>query len=200
MTGRIRTTPSVPWAITFADMALLLLCFFIMLSSDRASQDVVANVPAEAQAPGSATKTTAALLRERFAAEIDHGWLTVDENGSSLMLRFGMAGGFDRGSDSLTPLTVSLIDTLTRTLSDSNARVVVSGHTDDMPIRTERFRDNWDLSTARSVSVIRALLSYPGMDPARLEAKGYADTQPLAPNDTDLNRLRNRRIEIEVSW
>jgi chemotaxis protein MotB len=38
------------------------------------------------------------------------------------------------------------------------------------------------------------------MDPARLEAKGYADTQPLAPNDTDLNRLRNRRIEIEISW
>jgi chemotaxis protein MotB len=69
-----------------------------------------------------------------------------------------------------------------------------------MPIRTERFRDNWDLSTARSVSVIRALLSYPGMDPARLEAKGYADTRPLAPNDTDLNRLRNRRIEIEISW
>ena len=179
MTSRIRTAPSVPWAITFADMALLLLCFFIMLSSHRVTQDVVSNVPVEAQVPSSATKATAALLRERFAAEIDHGWLTVEENGSSLMLRFGMAGGFDRGSDSLTPLTFSLIDTLARTLGDRNARVVVSGHTDDMPISTERFRDNWDLSTARSVSVIRALLTYPGMGPARLEAKGYADTRPL---------------------
>jgi len=93
-----------------------------------------------------------------------------------------------------------LIDTLAYALREGDARVIVAGHTDDLPISTERFRDNWDLSSARAVSVIRELINRHGVDPSRLEAKGYADTRPLVANDSIANRARNRRIEIEITW
>ena len=209
-----RAAPSVPWTITFADMALLLLCFFVMLSSRRVETPEVAAAPAEAavsaEAPvattaplerdASSPALTAALLRGTFATEIEQGWLAIDETEHALRLRFGTVGAFDRGSDTLTPLTATLLDTLAVALATNNSRIVVAGHSDDLPISTGRFRDNWDLSAARAVSVIRELVNRHGLDPARLEAKGYADTRPLVPNDSETHRLRNRRIEIEVTW
>ncbi len=194
--------PSVPWTITFADMALLLLCFFVMLSalSPKIATDAEPTTPVSTQTEPRAAADAAALLRNQFATEIDQGWLVVDQADSTLHLRFGTADAFDLGSDRLTPLTLSLIDALANALRDSKAHVVVAGHTDDLPISTERFRDNWDLSTARAVSVIRELVNRRGVDPARLEAKGYADTRPLMPNDSATSRAQNRRIDIEITW
>lgn len=199
---------TVPWAITFADMALLLLCFFVMLSAiPHKSADIAVAPPTLAAAPPTPTAATtagaagaAALLRTRLADSIEQGWLEVGEDGSRLHLRFGTADGFDVGSDQPTPRTVALLDTLADALGGSDARITVSGHTDDLPISTGRFRDNWDLSSARAVSVIRELVMSHGIDPKRLEARGYADTRPLANNDTEQERARNRRIEIEIAW
>lgn len=194
------TAPSVPWAITFADMALLLLCFFIVLSA-ISPKSVEKSAPVTATAPEpQAAADAATLLRNQFTTEIDQGWLAIDQTDSTLHLRFGTADAFDLGSDHLTPLTLALIDTLAVALQDEQVRVVVAGHTDDLPISTGRFRDNWDLSTARAVSVIRELINRHGIDPTRLEAKGFADTRPLASNDSVTNRARNRRIEIEITW
>ena len=203
MTRRSTAAPSVPWAITFADMALLLLCFFVMLSAISPKSVASGDTPTLAKQPDNAARNAsdaATLLRNEFAFEIDQGWLIVDQTGSTLHLRFGTADAFDLGSDTLTPLTLSLIDTLGNSLRDGHTRVVVAGHTDDLPIRTQRFRDNWDLSSARAVSVIRELVNRHGVDPTRLEAKGYADTRPLVANDSTESRMRNRRIEIEITW
>lgn len=199
---RPASPPSVPWTITFADMALLLLCFFVMLSalSPKTAADAEPTTSAATPAEPRAAADAATLLRNQFAMEIDQGWLVIDQTDSTLRLRFGTADAFDLGSDHLTPLTLSLIDVLANALRDGDAHVVVAGHTDDLPIRTERFRDNWDLSTARAVSVIRELVNRRGVDPTRLEAKGYADTRPLAPNDSAASRAQNRRIEIEITW
>lgn len=199
MTRLTTTAPSIPWAITFADMALLLLCFFVMLSAiSPKTARVETSVVAAPESKAAADAAT--LLRGQFTTAIDQGWLSVDQTDSSVRLRFGTADAFDVGSDNLTPLTLTLIDSLAETLQDDQVRVVVAGHTDDLPISTGRFRDNWDLSTARAVSVIRELVNRHGADPAHLEAKGFADTRPLAPNDSEINRARNRRIEVEISW
>lgn len=199
MIRRSGSSPSVPWAITFADMILLLLCFFVMLSAVTPKATAV-QAPAPVTLQPKAATDAATLLRQQFMTQIEQGWLVVDQADSTLRLRFGTADAFDLGSDHLTPLTLDLIDTLANALRDGGARVVVAGHTDDLPISTERFRDNWDLSTARAVSVIRELVNQRGVDPARLEAKGYADTRPLAPNTSAANRALNRRIEIEITW
>lgn len=74
-------------------------------------------------------------------------------------------------------------------------RVVVEGHTDNVPIQTERFPSNWELSTGRAASVVRYLQSQ-GIDAARMRATGYADTRPIAANDTAQGRATNRHVEV----
>lgn len=76
-----------------------------------------------------------------------------------------------------------------------NREFLIVGHTDNVPMRGRRFPSNWELSAARGVVVAR-FLAENGMDPNRLGAAGYADTQPVAANDTDEGRAQNRRIEI----
>jgi chemotaxis protein MotB len=74
--------------------------------------------------------------------------------------------------------------------------VLVEGHTDNLPIDTERFPSNWELSTARAVSVVRYLTEEVGINPVNLSAVGYGDTKPRVPNDTPENRRKNRRVKI----
>ena len=76
-----------------------------------------------------------------------------------------------------------------------NREFLIVGHTDNVPIRSRRYPSNWELSAARGV-VVAKFLAENGMDANRLGAAGYADTQPVGPNDTDEGRAQNRRIEI----
>ena len=76
-------------------------------------------------------------------------------------------------------------------------RVLVVGHTDNVPIRSLRFRSNWDLSRERAVSIARLLADTTGTA-ERYQSEGRADTEPLVPNDSAVNRARNRRVEIVV--
>ena len=73
---------------------------------------------------------------------------------------------------------------------------MVEGHTDNVPINTARFPSNWELSTARAVSVVRYLSEVVGVEPDRFSAVGYGDTKPKGSNDTPKNRKKNRRVEI----
>jgi type VI secretion system protein ImpK len=72
---------------------------------------------------------------------------------------------------------------------------VVTGHTDDVPIRTARFPSNWELSAERARSV-SALMATRLREPGRLRAEGVADSEPLVANDGSANRARNRRVAI----
>jgi type VI secretion system protein ImpK len=73
--------------------------------------------------------------------------------------------------------------------------IVITGHTDDVPIRTARFPSNWELSTERARSVV-ALMASKLREPGRLRAEGVADSEPVAPNDNAANRAKNRRVAI----
>ena len=74
--------------------------------------------------------------------------------------------------------------------------VEISGHTDDVPIRTPLYPSNWELSVARASSVLKYFIHTHSVDPSRLSIKGNADKKPLTSNDTPENRARNRRVEI----
>ena len=198
MISAARRPVAVPWAITFADLALLLLCFFVMLTAQRQAQTTLADAGVDLALSPALELSDA--LQKKFAAEIADGWLKVDARTGSLHVQFGASDGFESGSDNLATRTLTLIDAMGSLLSREDVTITVIGHTDNVPISTERFRDNWELSSARAISVIRELIRRHGVDPRRLEAKGYADTHPLYSNDSESNRLRNRRIEIEISW
>ena len=105
---------------------------------------------------------------------------------------------FASGEAVLTPAGLAVIDQLLPAFNRlPDYTVVVEGHTDNVPIQTARFPSNWELSAARASSVVRHLEAR-GLNPTRLRATGYADTRPLAPNDTPQGRALNRRVEITL--
>lgn len=75
----------------------------------------------------------------------------------------------------------------------------VDGHTDDIPVRGGRFADNWELSQARALSVVRYMSEEEGIPPERLSANGFGEHRPLDPRDTPDARARNRRIELKLT-
>ncbi len=105
---------------------------------------------------------------------------------------------FESGNDALGDRAQQVVAHLAKTLKDTRVDVRVEGHTDDRPIKTARFRSNWDLSTARA-TVIVARLAAEGIAPHRLSAAGYGEFHPVTSNATDAGRRSNRRVDIVVT-
>lgn len=132
----------------------------------------------------------------RFRSLIDGGRLTVSIDRGRLVIHLPQDILFNSGSATLAPEGRSTIEEVGSVLADlEERRFQVEGHTDDVPISTERFPSNWELSTARALSVVR-VLEEAGVAPENLSGAGYGEHQPVADNDDPEGRRRNRRIEI----
>jgi chemotaxis protein MotB len=154
---------------------------------DRASSLAVSNEQRE--------RLAQALERQIKAGQVEitelRGKMTVKLKDKILFASGSAALGRD-GRKALDAVADAFKD-----LRDRN--VIVSGYTDSMPVaKTGAFKDNWDLSTARAVAVVR-YLAWKGVGPASLGAAGFSQYRPVAPNDTAANRSLNRRIEIALT-
>jgi chemotaxis protein MotB len=106
---------------------------------------------------------------------------------------------FDLGKADLKPAAYPVLDKLASFISTLNAKVSIEGHTDNLPLAPGNpLKDNWGLSNARSLSVLRYFKYTAKLDDRNLISTGYADTKPVAPNDSEANRQKNRRVEIVV--
>ncbi len=137
-------------------------------------------------------------LKKALKKEIDEGIVTIEVVDSNVIIRINEKGSFPSGSADLHPGFIDVLDRIAVAISTRPGKVVIAGHTDNRPISTERFRSNWELSTARAVTVAHALLTDPTLDPKRFLLEGHADSDPLAPNDTPENRALNRRVELII--
>jgi chemotaxis protein MotB len=107
---------------------------------------------------------------------------------------------FKSGSDVVDPKGKEALKSLANVLnSNSDFTVDIEGHTDDVPIKTQRFKDNWDLSTARATSIVRILTKDYGFDATRITVSGKGEFHPVNPNTTVQERAGNRRTEIILS-
>jgi len=107
---------------------------------------------------------------------------------------------FKSGSDVVDPKGKAALQSLAQVLnSTKDITVVIEGHTDNVPIRTRLFKDNWDLSTARATSIVRFLTKENGFDSNRITASGRGQFQPVKPNETAEGRAGNRRTEVILS-
>jgi chemotaxis protein MotB len=105
---------------------------------------------------------------------------------------------FPSGSARLQPDAIPVLRRIAGILHEyPNNRVQIEGFTDNVPIRTAAFPSNWELSTARSISVVR-LFSAEGVNPARLAALGYGEHRPASPNDTEEGRRKNRKVVLVI--
>jgi chemotaxis protein MotB len=103
---------------------------------------------------------------------------------------------FARGSATLTPRASRTLNAIAGAIDRLPHQVRVEGHTCNLPISNAKFANNWELSAQRATNVVLYFIEHQGFSPRRLAAAGYADTVPVAPNDTEAHRAKNRRIDI----
>ena len=98
----------------------------------------------------------------------------------------------------MTPQARSIIRQVGEALKDLPNYIRVEGHTDNLPIHTARFPSNWELSVLRASNVVHVLHDEGGIPPDRLSIIGYGEYRPLVPNEDDLSRAMNRRVDIVI--
>lgn len=106
---------------------------------------------------------------------------------------------FEQASADLKPRAKEYLDDLAQLFRETENKIIIEGHTCNIPMNTARFPSNWDLSVGRSVQVTRYLVEVHGLEPGRFIATGYGEYQPLETNDTARGRARNRRVTIVLS-
>lgn len=135
-------------------------------------------------------------MLERFQSMIDSGRLRVRIVRNQMVIELSDNILFDSGRAILKPEGQQALTEIVAVLNSiQNRQFQVAGHTDNVPMRSSRFASNWELSTTRAVNVARFMIEQ-GMDAGRISAAGYAETQPVASNESDDGRQQNRRIEI----
>lgn len=125
------------------------------------------------------------------------GQVTVSEGAHGITVEINASVLFAAGEATLGPAAAAPLRAVAQVLAGANFPVRIEGHTDDVPISTFRFPSNWELSSARASSVVRLFVEA-GVAAGRLTASGYADQRPIADNDTESGRARNRRVTILI--
>ena len=145
------------------------------------------------------TRTQEALSKS-LQDEISKGNITIQQVRDRLTINMVDRVLFDSGQAQVKPAGMKVLKQVGDVLNQiSDKQIRIEGHTDNVPISSklqDRFKTNWELSTARATTVVRYLIDQGGVDRQYLSAVGYADTHPLASNDSEEGRSSNRRIEI----
>ncbi len=120
--------------------------------------------------------------------------ITTDDQG--VIMRVPNSTLFDTGTPRLTKNSDAVLSKVITFLKENNLDLVVRGHSDDQPVDSTAYPSNWELSSARSGALLRHIIAQGEIKPSRLKAVGYADSQPLVPNNTTTNRFINNRTEF----
>jgi chemotaxis protein MotB len=133
-------------------------------------------------------------------SEVAAGRVQIEQLRDGLHVKLAQEILFDSGSAELSPEGERVLGKVAGRLVAVEHEIEVSGHSDNVPISgalAARFPSNWELAGARAAVVVRLLVKR-GIPPERLQATSFADTQPVAPNDSPEGRARNRRIDIRL--
>jgi len=208
------------WLTTFNDLVTLLLTFFVLTLS--LSKLDTAKVKEMSRSVNSAmgrleegTKVGIQVF-EPFVHPIRHYGLPLEKKKKALAKRIAEQGTMDAeviekgirvtmdekvlfatGEADIQSRFTDDLRVLCRELRGFEGGIRVEGHTDDVPINTDRFPSNWELSSARAARVVRFMLEQ-GIAPERLSAAGYGDSRPRREGVDDADRAYNRRVEIVV--
>jgi chemotaxis protein MotB len=138
-------------------------------------------------------------IRANLSNEINLGLAEVFQDGESIIIRLTDQGGFESGSASLRTEFTSLLNSVGDSLTGASGLIQIEGHTDNVAMSFgNRYRNNWDLSSARAASVADYLQERGSIAPGSMVIKGFADTIAIASNDSATGRAQNRRIEVVV--
>ena len=137
-------------------------------------------------------------LRMALQKELEQGDVSIQTEGMKVIVHIMENASFDSGYAEVRTEFMPALNKIASLIDNNSGEVTISGHTDNVPIANERFRSNWDLSTSRAVSVAHEFMQLSEISPEKVIVTGHADTQPVASNDTEEGRARNRRVEITI--
>jgi len=140
------------------------------------------------------------MLEERLGQEISDKQVKLQMMEKGLVITVVGDLLFDSGKDKIKSEAFSLLDKVSLVLKDNMAdfNIGIEGYTDNVPIKHSNWKSNWELSTARSLSVLHYLVNEEGISPSRLSAIGFGEYRPVASNNTKEGRKLNRRVEIVI--
>ena len=139
------------------------------------------------------------MLQADLSAEIQQGLAAVEKVGDQILISLSAANSFRSGYAELQQEFLPTLRNVGESVARAGGQVQVSGHTDNIPIAfSERFDSNWDLSAARAAAVADFFFDTNDLDSERVSVFGYADTKPVADNESPSGRAQNRRIEILI--
>ncbi|MDQ1632758.1 MAG: chemotaxis protein MotB [Frankiaceae bacterium] len=215
------------WLVSYADMMTLLFALFVVLfaisSLNKSKIDAFASSMVKNKAIGQPMITTPNPIKdpiepkpgqpvtraqlEKLKEELEKALaragvskgakIEIDAKGLEISLTDGVL--YNSGEAILLPNGVKILDVVGPRMRTFDNPVTVEGHTDNAPISSDRYADNWELSSARANTVVRFFLGKYHLDPDRLTSSGFADTRPVVPNDSDEHRATNRRVVVTIS-
>lgn len=198
--GVARLRESLPlWVFAVGFLLLLALTWFglRLLLNNRSDTTYAAvsglRVPNVQIAP-PAVLAKAPRLARFLEPEIKQGLVTVTDEADRSVVRLRGDSFFGSGSAEPMPQSLPVLRRIGQALAEVKGEVLITGHSDNQPIRSMRYPSNWHLSAARADAVKSSLAAL--VDPARMRSDGKADAEPVALNDTPANRARNRRVDI----
>ena len=169
------------------------------LGQPKDSTDETAEEKAAREAKEQAeAEALAQSIAQDLQTEILDGQVELLAKGAYVVIRIREKGSFASASDSIEEQFLPVLNKIETILSETKGEIRVAGHTDNLPINNEYFRSNWELSGARAGSVTRELLRSGNLDRNRFVITGYADTKPIATNESSEGRATNRRVEIII--
>jgi chemotaxis protein MotB len=137
-------------------------------------------------------------LNKILAAEIKAGKVEVRLDARGLVVSLRQAAFFPSGGDEIALSGMPSIEKIAKIVQELPNPVRLEGHTDSIPIHTQRFPSNWELSTARSIAMLQVFTGKYRIPDDRFAVAGYAETKPIDTNESDEGRMHNRRVDIVI--
>lgn len=171
-------------------------CTFIFQSGRRSDVQKIGELSQQLDELNQAKK----LLENALSKEIEDRQVKLEMMGKGLVITIVGDVLFDSGKAKIRPESYPILDKVATVLKDNvpGLNVGIEGHTDSVPIKFSGWKSNWELSTARALSVLHYLVEEKNIFPERVSALGYGEYRPVASNSTKEDRQLNRRVEIVI--
>ncbi|QGU33378.1 type VI secretion system protein TssL, long form [Thermochromatium tepidum] len=137
-------------------------------------------------------------LKHELKLEIEKGLIEINTIDDQVVIRILEKGSFPSASARISPDFKAMLMKIADALNQIEGRILIAGHTDNVPIETAEFPSNWVLSAARAAAVAHTMTQKGGIAPERVEIRAYGENRPIDSNDTLEGRAHNRRVEIVV--
>lgn len=137
-------------------------------------------------------------LRVALMGQVRGRQYSIERAGDSVVVSLGTVDSFAAGSAELDTRALQVIRSIADVIGDTQSEIAIEGHADSAPLANARFKDNWELAGARAVAVLRELSRSPALSASSLRAVSFGDQRPLSADESEIERDRNRRVEIRI--